>query len=135
MREVNELNVRAGVGIEGDLPASSHRAVTLLSSEHWRQTCAELGKELPWHTRRANVLVEAGPGSLSGGGLGPWIGQAVRIGEVGLQIEGETKPCALMDRLHAGLRAALAPDVRAGVHGRVTCGGRIRVGDLVTLVR
>ena len=85
----------------------------------------ELGVELPWHTRRANLLVD-------GIRLADLIGQCTRVGEVELTINAETKPCGYMDELHPGLKDALSPDCRAGVYGRVTKAGEVKVGDRVT---
>lgn len=124
MRELQEIEASEGGGLAGDVPAAGHRGVTLISSPQWRETTAQLGVELPWHTRRANILLDAPR-------LGPWIGRTVRIGEVVIEITGETLPCGLMDELSPGLRTALAPDARGGVHGRILRGGVIRVGDKV----
>lgn len=109
--------------------ARSHprRGVTLLSEERWAEVAGELGVPLPWHTRRANVLV-------AGLELGELIGSRVRIGAAELDILGETEPCQNMDRQHPGLRAALVPDCRGGVHGRVLAAGDIAVGDRVVVV-
>ncbi len=127
MREVGEAACSVDGGLEGDPASSVDRGITLLSSQQWRQVTAELGVDLPWWTRRANVLIECD-------GLGALIGQTVRIGAVEVRVVDETQPCGLMDKLHPGLRAALKPDYRGGVHGRVVTGGVIRVGDAVDAV-
>lgn len=127
MREVPVAEAQLDGGLSGDLSVSADRGVTLLSARDWAQVRRELGADLPWHTRRANVLIDAD-------GLGGLIGQIVRVGDVELEIKGETRPCGLMDELHNGLRAVLTPDCRAGVHGRVRRGGRMRVGDSVAIV-
>jgi hypothetical protein len=36
-----------------------------------------------------------------------------------------------MDQQHQGLKEALKPDCRAGVHGQVISGGTVHVGDAV----
>jgi len=127
MREIQRAEAALGGGITGDIEVKPHRGITLISSEQWAETLRELGADLPWHTRRANVLVE---------GLRPsdLVGLTIRLGSVELQIHGETKPCALMDVYHDGLQAALAPDMRAGVHGQVICAGSFAVGDPITVV-
>lgn len=127
MREIHLAVTQVDGGIDGDLKCAPDRGITFLASQQWRQVVRELGTELPWHTRRANVLVDAP--ELSG-----WIGRTVRVGEVEVAIKSETRPCGLMDQLHAGLKNALKPDCRAGVYGRVTRGGSFRVGDEISLL-
>jgi len=126
MREVESVRAQIDGGLEGDVEAAARRGVTFISRDQWRDTMRDLDAELPWHTRRANVLVDAPK-------LGPLIGRTICIGEVEVEITGETKPCELMDQLHNGLRAALVPDCRGGVHGRIRRGGSIHVGDSMVL--
>lgn len=127
MREIESANVVAGGGIDGDLPVRPERGVTLISKEQWAEVTGELGADLPWHTRRANVLID-------GLRLSSLVGKRIRIGEVELAVHGETKGCAVMDALFEGLRAALKPEMRAGVHCEVIRGGRFAVGDRVVEV-
>lgn len=126
MREVDEAAV-AEEGIEGSAWASSVRRVTLLFAEQWDEVQRELGVELPWHIRRANVLVS---------GLHPRdvMKRRVRLGGVELEIHGETKPCERMDEAHMGLQAALKRDLRGGVYGSVVRAGQIRMGDTVCVL-
>ncbi len=124
MREVPQVEAIEGAGLSGDVPPQPHRGVTLLASGHWSQVCRELSAQIPWHTRRANVFIDCKE-------LGSLIGRSLQLGEVEIEVLGETRPCGMMDDLHAGLRAALVPDCRAGVHGRILRGGAIRVGDSV----
>jgi len=102
----------------------SARQVTVLAKEAWAAACAELGTELPWTTRRANLLVE-------GIELAHSTGRRLRIGGALLEVTGETDPCRVMDLQHAGLRAVLAPDWRGGASCRVVGGGPVAVGDPV----
>lgn len=127
MAEVTAANARTGGGLEGDIHTGADRGITLISARQWREVTRELAAELPWHTRRANVLIDAG-------GLQHLIGQTIRIGEVEIDIKDETRPCGLMDELHQGLRAALKPDCRGGVNGQITRGGTLRVGDVVSIM-
>lgn len=127
MRELAEVAAHRDGGLEGDNRSSRERGLTLLSAEQWAAATAELGAELPWHTRRANVLVE-------GIDLPATIGRTLRIGEVEVAVLAETEPCGVMERQRAGLRAALTPDCRGGVYGRILRGGTLRVGDAVGLV-
>lgn len=126
MREVECATVAAGSGIEGDLHVSRKRGVTFIAREQWQEVIDELGAELPWHTRRANVLVE----TLR---LQDTVGKIITIGDVDVLIHGETDPCPAMDRLHAGLQAALVPDMRGGVYGEVLRGGTFCVGDAIAV--
>lgn len=126
MREVTEA-VIADSGLVGNVGQAAHRRVTLISREQWDDVLNLLDTSLPWHTRRANVLVEG----LSLGGL---IGRRVRLGAAELRINGETEPCGRMDQLHPGLRRALEPDCRGGVYGEVLEPGPIRVGDTISVL-
>jgi MOSC domain-containing protein YiiM len=126
MAEVPEVVVTEE-GLSGSAWATSVRRVTLLFAEQWEEVQRELGAELPWHIRRANVLVS---------GLHPRdvLKKRVRLGEIELRIHGETKPCGRMDEAHPGLRGALKPDYRGGVYGTVLKPGRIAIGDTVTVL-
>ncbi|GJM25864.1 MAG: hypothetical protein DHS20C16_22790 [Phycisphaerae bacterium] len=122
MQEIEQVDVSPDDGLEGDLPAAAHRRITLLSTEQWTETTKGLGADLPWHTRRANVLLE-------GGSLEDLIGSTIRLGNLKVKVNAETKPCGLMDKIHMGLREALVPDCRGGVYGEIVEGGTIKVGD------
>ena len=112
-------------GIEGDYRGRAHlRQVTVLAREAWEQACVELNASLPWTHRRANLLVQ-------GLDMEGTIGQRLRIGELLLEITGETKPCERMDEAFPGLRAALTPDWRGGVTCTVLEAGQIAIGDRV----
>ncbi len=127
MKELSQVEAQAGGGVDGDLPSPLDRGITLLSADQWEQVTLELDRDLPWHTRRANVLV-------SGPGLGRLIGQEIQVGSVRVGVTGETKPCKLMDQLCPGLRAALTPDCRGGVLGRITQSGTLAIGDEIVLL-
>jgi MOSC domain-containing protein YiiM len=127
MTLVDEAAATVDGGLNGDVEPSPHRGVTFIAAGQWEQVTRELGADLPWHTRRANVLVDAT-------GLGHLIGRRIRVGEVEVQIKAVTEPCGLMDKLHDGLRQALVPDARGGVYGRVVKGGSLRVGDEIVTV-
>jgi MOSC domain-containing protein YiiM len=127
MREVPQTAARPDAGLDGDLPAGRDRGLTLIAREDWQAAIRELGADLPWHTRRANLLVE-------GLSMRALVGRRLRIGPVELAIVGETEPCQVMDDQHAGLRRALVPGCRGGVHGRVVRGGLIAVGDAVRVL-
>lgn len=117
--------ILASTGVGGDFGRKrGKRQVTVLSEEAWRAACDELGVVLPWTTRRANLLVAGIP-------LQPLAGSRIVIGEVILEVTGETDPCKRMDEQHEGLRAALTPQGRGGVTCRVIAAGKIAVGEEV----
>lgn len=115
-----------GKGLDVETRGGGVRQVTLLSVESWGDVCAELGTELPWHTRRANLLID-------GIDLAATVGRVVIIGEARLRVHGESKPCNVMDQQHLGLRAALRPYGRGGVFAEVLTGGTVRVDDVVVV--
>lgn len=124
MKELTECNVVPGRGLDCENRPSGRREVTLLSKQAWQQTCRRLDAALSWHLRRANFLID-------GLDLGRLIDRELTIGPIRIKIHGETRPCGLMDKQHAGLREALVPECRGGVHGQVLVGGTVRVGDAV----
>ena len=126
MREVQEASVTVTDGIVEDYRGTGLRQVTFIDAGQWRQVVGELGVDLPWHTRRANLLVD-------GLDLPATVGSRLRIGECLFEIHGETEPCERMDELQAGLRAGLAPEMRGGVWGKVLESGHLRVGQSVEI--
>ena len=124
--ETDEIQVTQE-GIEGNVHQRDHRRITLLSKELWGAACDELGSELPWTTRRANVLV-------SNLDFGDLIGKNLRVGEVEIHIYGETHPCGQMDAAAQGLQTAMVPDLRGGIHGKVLQEGTIRAGDTISVI-
>ena len=113
-------------GLPGERTHPSGRAVTVLSREAWAAACSVLGEKLPWTLRRANLLVE-------GVDLAGSVGRHLHVGELVLEIREETEPCRVMDAIHPGLRAALAPEWRGGVTCSVLTPAEIRVGANVRL--
>ncbi len=121
---LSEAVVDIADGVTGDARGQRPgRQVTVVFREGWDAACRELGVELPWTTRRANLLVE--------GVVVPREGRRLVIGSLVLEVTQETQPCQVMEAAHRGLRAALTPDWRGGVCCRVVQGGTIRVGDRV----
>ncbi len=124
MVEVQEATVLLGRGIDTENRKPGKREITLVSAETWSQVCRELAAEIPWYSRRANLL-------LAGIDLSQTVGRTLTIGPVQLLVHGETKPCGIMDQQFEGLRRTLVPPFRGGVHAQVLVGGTIRVGDEV----
>ena len=126
MQSIDSARVDVASGILGDFRGSQQdRQITILSESAWRKACDEVGAELPWTVRRANLLVDGVEFDES------FVGKRVRIGEVELEITRETDPCSRMDAQHQGLTAALTPDWRGGVCCRVVGPGDINIGDAV----
>lgn len=113
--------------LAGSAPTHPDRGVTFLSQVQWADVMKSLASNLPWHTRRANILLNAER-------LSPLIGKRIRVGNAELEVIGETHPCGLMDAACPGLKKALTPECRGGVHARVTRSGAIRIGDAVTVL-
>ena len=112
------------------LTTADGRAKTALSRRYaaaWQAACEELGRDVDPGARRANVLVE-------GLTLADTFGERLRLGGCVVEIVHETVPCRLMDDAAPGLQAALRPERRAGVYGRIVEGGELRVGDPVSRV-
>ena len=115
-------------GVEGDRNGPKHkRQVSLIEANDWAAATAEVGAELPWWARRANLLVE--DFDLPHGG-----DVRIRIGaDVVIELKTEIDPCERMDELAPGLRRALEPDWRGGAGGKVIAGGMIAVGDEIRI--
>lgn len=126
MQVIDNAQVTVANGILGDFRGTQHgRQITILSESAWHKACAEVGRELPWTIRRANLLVDEVEFDAS------YTGKTVRIGEVELLVTEETDPCSRMDAQHPGLTAALTPEWRGGICCKVTKAGNIKVGDQV----
>jgi MOSC domain-containing protein YiiM len=77
--------------------------------------------------RRANLLIE-------GLRLPREPGQVIAIGpSLRIEVTDECDPCSRMEEISPGLRAALEPDWRGGVVGRVLSDGEIAIGDEVRI--
>lgn len=126
MELVQQIALTPERGLEGDhRGAPGKRQVTLLSLADWQRACRELNIELPWHARRANLLVDELP-------LDQITGMLISLGDAVLEVTGETDPCERMEAVHAGLFAALAKEWRGGVTCRVRRSGLLTVGMAVS---
>lgn len=125
MQEVRSAEISIERGIEGDARGiKPRRQVTVLFREGWEAACHEIGSQLPWTTRRANLFVE-------GVSFPREAGWRLSVGDIVLEVTEETSPCELMERAHVGLRKAMTPDWRGGVCCSVVHGGEIRLGCAV----
>lgn len=124
----DEAQVTVHHGVVGDWRGKpGKRQVTLMSLDDWQTACDELGVSLPWQTRRANLLVDALP-------LEQSTGSHIVLGDVLLEITGETDPCERMEAAQPGLFTALATGWRGGVTCRVLANGVVRLGMEVELL-
>lgn len=122
MDECKSARAVTSVGLAGNANLRGKRQVTIVSVESWADAAAEVEGDPDPILRRANLLV-------SGVDLVESRGNTLQIGDVEIRINGETRPCRLMEESHPGLQAALDPEWRAGAYGEVVTGGEIRVGD------
>lgn len=129
MIEQQRGRITIAAGLEGDCKGSRFplRQITLLDIAAWNEACAILGFDLPWTTRRANLLTQAV--SLPRG-----LGSRLKVGQAELEVTGKTSPCLQMDLAFQGLRRALADDWRGGVTCKVIKGGAIAIGDPVEVL-
>ena len=126
---MSHAHVSAEAGVEGDFRGRTQalRKVSVIACESWEAACKDLGRSLPWTTRRANLCVE-------GIALPKQIGARLKIGSALLEVVEETNPCSRMEKAATGLRAALTPDWRGGVCCTVIEPGTIEIGAPVELV-
>jgi len=126
MQLIDSAQISVANGILGDFRGRQRgRQITILSAAAWRKACAEVDADLPWTTRRANLLVDEVEFDAG------FIGKSVIIGEVELIVTEETAPCSMMDAQQPGLTAALAPMWRGGICCNVVKPGHIKVGDRI----
>ena len=124
MDPVPEAELRAGLGIAGNADYGGRRQVTVLEAGDWERRLSGLGSPLDPSFRRANLLVR-------GVELADSRGRILAVGDCRIRIDGETKPCNLMDEYLPGLRGALYERWGGGAWGAVLTGGRIALGDPV----
>lgn len=128
MITTESANVTQKSGVENDIfGRPGKRQVTVISLQQWQQACNEIDKNLPWFTRRANLLVDGLSFSAQDQG------KQLVIGELILEITGETDPCKKMEMAYPGLEKALLPDWRGGVTCRVLNDASIAINDPVSL--
>lgn len=124
MVPVDRAIVSIEAGVAGDWRGEQKtRQVTVLFAEDWARAVAGLEPAAPWTIRRATLLVSGIANPRAEGGV-------LAIGNVRLEVMGETQPCKRMDEQLPGLWDALRPDWRGGVTARVLAGGEMAVGDV-----
>lgn len=130
---VDHIHVSIEGGLDGDFRGAvkpggkGRRQVSLIRENDWSAAMAELGADIHWSARRANLLIE-------GIDLFETAGAIVRIGpDLRLAITQECDPCSRMDEIAPGLKTALTPHWRGGALARVVSPGDIRVGDAIEI--
>ncbi|OSQ39868.1 molybdenum cofactor biosysynthesis protein [Thalassospira mesophila] len=128
METLDMASVSIELGLEGDYRGKlKKRKITVLAQEDWHAACADINRaDLDWTVRRANLLV-------SGFALPRETGTRFAIGDLILEVSGETDPCHRMEEAATGLENALRPNWRGGVTCRVIEGAEIAVGAPVQL--
>lgn len=131
METIGKTEITEAGGLAGDFKGAKHktRQITILAKEDWSAALADLpidARALPWTTRRANILIERLR-------LPRVKGAILAIGDIQLEVTGQTYPCRRMDEAYPGLLKALAPDWRGGVTCRVLTGGLIDIGDEISI--
>ncbi|HJL92241.1 MAG TPA: MOSC domain-containing protein [Woeseiaceae bacterium] len=128
METIDSVYVDEKTGLSGDIRGTAlKRQVTLLSAKAWSEVCRELEADLPWTTRRANILIENIDFHQD-------TDYKIQIGEVLLLVTRQTDPCSRMDEQYNGLTNALMSNWRGGVCCSVIRGGDISLGDEVKLI-
>lgn len=128
METLEFAEISAATGVANDSRGKAgKRQVTLLSVRDWQAACDEVGKDVDWTARRANLYIDEFD-------LPKVAGQIVAIGDVRLRTTVEIGPCSRMDEQCPGLTGALMPHWRGGVGCQVIQGGVVKVGDSVSVV-
>lgn len=127
MTRCESISLTPENGVIGDHGTSKNRQVTLLDEANWIAACEEIGLNLPWTARRANILVQ-------GIDLEELVEQRIRIGTALVEVIGEVDPCYVMDAAQNGLKDALKPDWRGGVYARVIESGTVRPDDQISQI-
>jgi len=133
MELLDRAEVTIDAGVAGDFRGAvkpggrGRRQITLMERRDWDAAMADLGRDIPWQERRANLLVDQVD-------LPQSPGAQLRIGsDVLIRATGECDPCSRMETIAPGLKAALTPDWRGGVTAKVINGGEIAVGDEIRI--
>lgn len=124
MQKVSAAALVEGQGIRDNADFGGSRQVTIIEKENWELLCSQMGQNLDPSVRRANLMV-------SGVQLLDSESKVLQIGSIRIKVQGETRPCHMMDRACYGLREKMALMWRGGVWGDVLDEGQIQIGDEV----
>ena len=122
----SRVTLSKGIGDDHHGAQKGDRQVTVMTKESWDAVCKDLGRQLYWSMRRANLLIE-------GIDLKDTTGMLLKVDDFFLEITGECKPGGRMDEEFVGLKDALTPDWRGGVTCKVLTEGGVQEGDTVLL--
>ena len=122
-----KVSFKHGVGDDSRGLKRNGRQITIMSKEAWEDTLSDLGQDLHWTTRRANILIE-------GIGLENTTGKVLKVGSFLVEITGELNPCYRMDEQADGLTKALTPNWRGGVTCKLLREGIVNENDSVTFM-
>lgn len=133
MAELDEAQLIAGVGIEGDRYATGlgtysirphiDRQVTLIEVEVLETLARDRGIELSPHEHRRNLTTRGVP-------LGHLVGEYFRVGDCVLYGGRLNVPCLYLETL-LGKRVFKPLINRSGLNCRIVVGGAIRSGDRI----
>ncbi len=124
MDPVDEAVAVEGRGLDGGADFDRDRHVTLIEREVFDRLKAEVDDSMEPVMRRANLMV-------SGIRLEGTGDRMLAVGDLRIQIRGETRPCERMEEACEGLMDALDPHWGGGAHGSVVNDATIAVGDEV----
>ncbi|HIF38397.1 MAG TPA: MOSC domain-containing protein [Gemmatimonadetes bacterium] len=126
MQPVSEANAQENKGLVGDVSfGRSKRQVTLIEKEIFDVLGDRFSGSVKPEMRRANFMV-------TGIELKETVGRILSIGDLKVEIFGETKPCKIMDDGCQGLREALVDEWKGGVYGCVLNDAAVKVGDVIS---
>ena len=127
MIKLDHAEISVDKGLENDFRGTpGKRQITVISEKVWNKVCVELSVSLDWTVRRANLMVDDID-------LENKTGSQIQMGNVILEITGETDPCCRMDEAYPGLKKALESNWRGGATCRVIRGGNITINDQVSI--
>lgn len=129
MQVVEAAEISVEEGLLGDRYAgkSKKRQVTLIQKEHLVAVSSILGKTVDPADTRRNILV-------SGINLLAFKDRQFKIGDVVLEMTGFCHPCSKMER-NLGPGGYNAMRGHGGITAKVILGGRVEVGQAVTLLQ
>lgn len=128
MEILDDAEISEQTGVANDFRGKpGKRQVTVISAAAWAAACEELDQEIPWTTRRANLLVDDIE-------LPQRTGDVIEIAGARLLVTMEVDPCSRMEEQFKGLRSALTAEWRGGVACTVLKGGPVRLGDSVSVL-
>ncbi len=123
----NCVTIRNNFGIDGDYRSGKYQdgQITLVEAEVMDEASRRLGYEIAGGASRRQIMVK-------GISLNRLVGYRLRLGAIVVKGEALCKPCNNMEqRIGAGAKRAM--DGRGGIRCRVIKGGRLQVGDKVSI--